>query len=90
MSKCVGTVQNYSQLFNEFVMENRKYASLALDFDDMAFLTDEGFLYYQDLSFKHAIDLILSYADSITLSQLLQEKPPLNVTQYAYRNYLAS
>lgn len=69
-------------LFEDFVLENDQYSSLALDFDNMKFLTIEGERYYQTLSLKHAVNLFVAYAESLNETELFSEKPGLNVSDY--------
>ena len=59
-----------------------------MNFDDLEFLTVDGYLYNQTVSLKHAINLFISYADALELTDLVQEKPDLNVSHYAVRNEL--
>ena len=52
-------------------------------FEDLVFLTNDGQIYQETVTFKHAINLFISYADSVTINDLVKESPPLNVSSYA-------
>ena len=67
-------------------MMNKDFFDFELQFDNMQFLTDKGYIYKQNVSFKHAVNLFTSYGDSLNITNLMSRKPPLNVTNYA-KNY---
>lgn len=48
-------------------MLNRNFFSFSTKFENLKFLTANGVTYYEDTSFKHAVDLLTSYGETISL-----------------------
>ncbi|CDW84629.1 UNKNOWN [Stylonychia lemnae] len=76
-------VQTRAEKFNQFIMSNQDFYTFDLEFKELLFITDLGVLYNQSVSFKHAINLFVSYGDSLNISSIFYDKGPLNVSSYA-------
>eukprot|EP00347_Sterkiella_histriomuscorum_P017246 403350125 len=75
-------VRKGADQFNQFMMSNQDHYSFDLQFENITFISEKGNLYTQDVSFKHSINLFISYCNEIKKEVFLKEKPLLNVAYY--------
>ncbi|CDW86000.1 UNKNOWN [Stylonychia lemnae] len=79
----LGIVRDQSDKLYTFISLNKQYFSFNLNFDNLTFLTDKGYMYKISVVFKQATKLLGSYSEALTIADFVNEKPSLNVTNYA-------
>eukprot|EP00347_Sterkiella_histriomuscorum_P018940 403343575 len=86
LTSCLGLVRENADQFNIFIGLNREYFGYNMNFDNLQFVTDKGYTYTIDVAFKQATKVLSTYADSVTVADMVREKPSLNVTNYSRNN----
>eukprot|EP00347_Sterkiella_histriomuscorum_P009299 403341735 len=72
-------IASMSSMSSTSSSNNSKFAS---QFDNLKFISEGGNVYYQNVSFKHAVDLFTTYSDYVDIDIVVTEKPDINVTTY--------
>ncbi|CDW75262.1 pas domain s-box family protein [Stylonychia lemnae] len=79
-------VRDQADKLNRFIALNKEYFSFNLNFENLTFLTDYGYIYKISVVFKQATKLLNSYSETLKIDDFISQKPNLNVTNYA-KNY---
>ncbi|CDW78798.1 UNKNOWN [Stylonychia lemnae] len=80
------TITEYQELLNDFIMKNPEYTLFDLDYNNLGFISQNGLGYYQNVSFKHAVDLYATYSSQVDLNNLIKEKIDLNISSLLIEN----
>ncbi|CDW74050.1 pas domain s-box family protein [Stylonychia lemnae] len=71
----LGIVRDQADKLNTFISLNKQYFSFNLNFDNLTFLTDQGYMYKINVVFKQATKLLGSYSEALTVADFVNEKP---------------